>query len=208
MIAGFPVYIVDSDSGMRQHLVGLLRQKKFAPVPFSSGTDFLESLTFLAPGIVLLELQLTEMTGFEVQQTLLSRRQDILVVAMSAAGDIPTAVHVIKHGAFDFLEKPFTDKMLFKTLANARPLLEDKTCAQSRKESARTYIDRLTKRELDVMCALKSSDDNRIVADRLNLSIRTVEMHRSNIIKKFEVSKFTEVLRMLYDLNRKENELR
>lgn len=208
MRAGFPVYIVDSDTRMRQHLVGLLRQNHFAPTPYSSGADFLEAVTFLAPGIALLELQLADMDGLAVQETLLSRRQDILVIAMSAAGDIPTAVHVIKKGAFDFLEKPFADKSLFKALANARPILEDKSCAQNRKENALTFIDRLTKRERDVMCALKKSDDNRIVADCLNLSIRTIEMHRSNIIRKFEVSKFSEVMRMLYDVGRKENELR
>lgn len=208
MRADLPVYIVDNDTRMRQHLVGLLRQRNFAPTPFSSGTDFLEAVTFLAPGIALLELQLADMSGLAVQETLLSKRQDILVIAMSAAGDIPTAVHVIKKGAFDFLEKPFTDKALFRALTNAQPILEDKSSAQNRKESALTFIHRLTKRELDVMCALKKGDDNRIVADRLNLSVRTVEMHRSNIIRKFEVNKFSDVMRMLYDFNRKETELR
>ncbi|KXU29164.1 DNA-binding response regulator [Sphingobium sp. 22B] len=199
MNPGCPVYIVDHDSRMRQELVRILRREGFGPVPFSCGSDFIEALDFLAPGIAVMELHLADMAGPAVQQELSAQRVDIPLIVMTASRDIPTAVDVIKRGAIDFLEKPFADGLLLKVLANAWPMLERNIEIQRRREAAAAYFGSLTKRELDVVRALSSSGSNRDVADALQISIRTVEMHRASIMKKFGVKKFSEIIRFLPD---------
>ncbi|BDD65280.1 DNA-binding response regulator [Sphingobium sp. TA15] len=190
---------MDHDSRMRQDLVRILRREGFAPVPFSCGADFIEALDFLAPGIALMELHLADMAGAALQQELSSRRVDIPLVVMTASRHIPTAVDVIKRGAVDCLEKPFADGLLLKVLANAWPMLERNIEIQRRRETAAAYFGSLTKRELDVVRALSASGSNRDVADELRISVRTVEMHRASIMKKFGVRKFSEIIRFLPD---------
>jgi FixJ family two-component response regulator len=106
---------------------------------------------------------------------------------------------MIQQGAIDFLEKPFTDAMLLKALAIARTLLNEKIAAQERRDAAEAHLQSLTKRELDVMRALNVSRSNQIVADQLHLSVRTVEMHRGRIMKKFGATRFTDVLRQIFE---------
>ncbi|KEQ53675.1 response regulator transcription factor [Sphingobium chlorophenolicum] len=189
-----PVYIVDHDSKTRQYLVGALRREGFEPTPFSCGADFVGSLDFLAPGIALLELRLSDRDGMAVQEEILSRRLDIPLIMMSMSSDIPTAVDVIKRGAVDFLEKPFADSVLFKMLANVQPVLEQRIEIQRRRDVAAAQLESLTKRERDVVRALGSNSSNRDVADALQISVRTVEMHRASIMKKFGVKKFSEII--------------
>lgn len=200
MNPGCPVYIVDHDSKTRQYLVRVLRTEGFEPRPFSCGADFIEALDFLAPGIALVELRLGDMGGLAVQEELLSRRLDMPLIAMTASPDIPTAVDVIKRGAADFLEKPFADSLLFKMLADVRPMLERRAEIQRRRESAAAHLESLTKRELDIVRALGSSNSNRDVATALQISVRTVEMHRASIMKKFGVKRFSEIILALPDL--------
>ncbi|WP_176596184.1 MULTISPECIES: response regulator transcription factor [Sphingobium] len=194
MNPGCPVYIVDHDSKMRQYLVRVLRRERFEPRPFSCGADFIESLDFLAPGIALVELRLADMDGVAVQEALLSRRLDMPLIVMTASPDIPTAVDVIKRGAADFLEKPFAESLLLKMLAHVRPVLERRVEIQRRREIAAAHLESLTKRELDIVRALGSSRSNRDVANALHISVRTVEMHRASIIKKFGVKRFSEII--------------
>jgi len=189
-----PVYIVDDDRGLRQHLVQLLRTGDYAPTPYSSEQDFTDSIGFLDSGIALVELSL-----MRAPIDLFARRRDICVIVTADDGDIPTAVRMIQQGAIDFLEKPFTDAMLLKALAIARTLLNEKIAAQERRDAAEAHLQSLTKRELDVMRALNVSRSNQIVADQLHLSVRTVEMHRGRIMKKFGAARFTDVLRQIFE---------
>lgn len=193
------VYIVDDDTSLRQSLVRLLRRQKFAPTPFSTRADFDEAMSYLAPGIALLELSLIEMNGVATVADPLSRRQDIPVIVMAANGDIPTAVKMIKRGAIDFLEKPFTDHELLKMLASTRTIHQGRIEAQGRKDRAEAHLHSLTPRELDIMRALGVCKNNRLVAEEFNLSMRTIEMHRARIMKKFGVNRFDEVLREIIE---------
>lgn len=189
-----PVYIVDDDRGLRQYLVQLLRKAGYAPTPYSSEQDFADSIGFLDSGIALVELSL-----MQAPMDLFARRRDISVIVTADDGDIPTAVRMIQQGAIDFLEKPFTDAMLLKALANARTLLNERIAAQEKRDAAEAHLQSLTKRELDVMRALSVSRSNQIVADQLHLSVRTVEMHRGRIMKKFGATRFTDVLRQIFE---------
>lgn len=194
-----PVYIVDEDRQVRKHLVRLLREQAFDPIPFSSSRDFLEALGFLAAGIAVLELRLADMNGMIVQEELLSLRPDIPIIMMTASADIPTAVHVIKKGAVDFLEKPFADSQILKVLTNVQPLLKDRIESKKRKDSAMGQLYSLTKRERDIIWALGTHRSSRAVAEELHLSTRTIEMHRASIMKKFGAKRFSDIPHILFD---------
>lgn len=194
-----PVYIVDDDRQVRRHLVRLLRAQTFDPIPFSSSRDFIDALGFLRAGIAVLELRLADMNGMIVQEELLSLRPDIPIIMMAASADIPTAVHVIKKGAVDFLEKPFADSQILKLLTNVQPLLKDRIESKKRKDSAMDQLHSLTKRERDIIWALGTHRSNRAVAEELHLSIRTIEMHRASIMKKFGAKRYSDISHILFD---------
>ena len=199
MNAKFVVYVIDADAGFRRDLVLVLRKKGFQPVPFSSGPDFLDSLDFLQSGIVLLELHMPVMDGIEVQERLLERRVDMPVIIMARDAELQTAVQAIKKGATDFIEKPFTFALLMEMLDSAIGQLDKQTEVQSRRDDAASRVNHLSARELDVMRGLLAGLTNKALARELNLSPRTVEMHRANMMKKIGVKKLSEAIQIAMD---------
>jgi two-component system response regulator FixJ len=187
------VYVVDDEAPLRRMIVQSLREAGFDPRPFVSGVDFLDALHDLAPGCVLLDVHMPIIDGLTVQEDLNKRRPELPVLFMSGAGTIPMAVRAIKMGAFDFLEKPFTLRKLIEQLDRAFLHLEQQMLFIRRHREAVTSIGRLTGRELDVIHGLLDGLPNKLVAQRLGLSPRTVEMHRANIFKKLGVHSLPEV---------------
>lgn len=193
------VYVIDVDAGFRRELVLILRQKGFQPIPFSSGTDFLESLDFLERGIVLMELRMPGMDGLEVQERLLEHRVDMPVIIMARDAELQTAVQAIKKGATDFIEKPFTFALLMDMVNGAIAQLDKQSAVQSRRDDAASRVNHLSARELDVMHGLLAGLTNKALARELNLSPRTVEMHRANMMKKIGVKKLSEAIQVAMD---------
>jgi len=191
------VYIVDDESIIRRSLVLLLREAGYHCRPFANGGDFIDALDYLAPGCVLLDINMPDLDGFDVQDVLLRLRPDMPVIFMTAAGSIPAAVKVIKKGAVDFLEKPFDDDQLLAFVERAQAHLEAMVEATGRKASASRRIAQLSPRETEVLHALLLGDGaNKSVARALDLSTRTVEMHRANIIRKMEVRSFAAAIQI------------
>lgn len=197
MNARWSIYIVDGDNEMRVRLATSLRKQNFDVVPFATAGDFLDSLGYLKPGIALVELRLGDGPGSALLDELRSKRQDIIVIATTFGADIRTAVGAIKRGAVDFLEKPFPVRLLLSAIANLKPILSRRMAVQRRRVSVEANAQKLTARENDIMRAIQTLRDNRLVADQLRVSVRTVEMHRANIMKKFGVSRFSDILRIL-----------
>ncbi|MEO8722603.1 MAG: response regulator [Sphingobium sp.] len=190
------VYIVDDDANMRLHTTRMLRAAHFQATPFATGADFLESLEFLSPGVVLLEHCEAKIDDVDVQAQLIDQRSDIPVIIMAANADIPTAVYAIKHGAIDFIEKPFSDEHLLNILTNVMSLLEQRIESQARHADFASRFALLTPREWEIMDALLESGTNKIAARNFNLSTRTIEMHRANIMRKLGARKFIDVIHL------------
>lgn len=184
------VYIVDDETIIRRSLVLLLGEAGYQCRPFAGGGDFIEALDYLAPGCVLLDIHMPALDGFSVQDALLRLRPEMPVIFMTAAGSIPAAVKVIKKGAVDYLEKPFSDERLLELVENAQAQLEEMVQAVGRNADAMRRVGRLTSRETEVLRTLLVGGDNKSVARALDLSARTVEMHRANIMRKMEVRSF------------------
>lgn len=192
------VYIVDSDASMRRHLMKIVKAQGYEPTPFANGSDFIEALVFLPPGICLIELSLCDMDGVNLLGEMREIRKDIVTIMTATGADIRTAVIAMKGGASDFLEKPFTSEFLMQALGNCARELDKKIKQFGRLQSAAKQISFLNKKELDIMISLSEERDNKKVAERFGVSVRTVESYRSSIMKKIGVKKFSDALLLLY----------
>ncbi|HYZ48310.1 MAG TPA: response regulator [Sphingomonas sp.] len=194
------VYVVDDDAAVRRSTSILLTAAGYMPRPFVSGTDFLEEAAELRPGVVLLDIRMPELDGLSLLDRLPEPvRARLPVVMITGHGDLPTAVKAMKIGAKDFLEKPFDDTALFNILDSAFAGLQACIAEQSRRSERRALMDKLTPRELDVLCALAQGHANKMVAHELGLSVRTVEMHRAKLLDRLGVRTVAEAVRIAYE---------
>ena len=162
--------------------------------PFASGTDFLDALTDLEPGCILLDLRMPKPDGFEVMEELSRREIDWPVIVMTGHGDVKSAVRAMKLGAMDFIEKPFSESALLSCFAQAFQLLEERQDDSRRRRAARDRVALLTAREADVLQGLLAGETNRQIGGRLGISLRTVEMHRGNMMERLGVANLAEAL--------------
>lgn len=194
MSAKCSVFIVVGDADIRRNLVAMLRAEQYDATPFAAGTDFLEALTHLPPGVAIVELFLPDKTGIEILTQLVFKRKDIAVIGTSAHANIQIAVQVIKQGADDFLEQPFSKTLLVETIEQASTLLHSRSSLQKEKDRAEACLQKLTKRELDILHSLELNKSNEVAAIELNLSIRTIETYRTRIMKKCGVTRFADAI--------------
>jgi two-component system response regulator FixJ len=176
-----------------------LREAQFSPHSFRSGTEFLDALDQLSPGCVLLDLHMPDLDGLQVQDQLMARRQDVPLIFMTGDGDVPTAVRAIKKGAVDYIEKPFADEQIIRMIDQVLLKLGIEVRNRERHVEAAAKMSRLTTREIEVMRGLLGGNANKAVAYDLNLSTRTVEMHRANIMKKIGVRSFAVAVQIMLD---------
>ena len=193
MGAKCPVYIVLKDARLRRSLVETLRAQQYQPTPFASGSDFLEALNHLPAGVAILDLHLAD-NWVDVLAQLLWSRKDIPVVITAENANIQTVVQVIKVGADDFLEQPFSKKMLLEVIDQASGLLASREDLQRQRDRADSLLKKLTTRELEVLRLIRSNKSNEATANELHLSVRTIETYRLRIMKKCGVTKFSDAI--------------
>jgi two-component system response regulator FixJ len=162
--------------------------------PFGSGLDFLEALPDLEPGCVLLDLRMPQIDGFQVMEALSERKVDWPVIVMTGHGEVPVAVRAMKMGAVDFIEKPFSEQALLGCFAHAFALLKDREAATRRRRDAHERAASLTAREREVLQSLLAGQSNKEIASSLGISLRTVEMHRGNMMERLQASSLAEAL--------------
>lgn len=193
------VHLVDDDPGVRDALAFLMRSRGLDVRTFASGPALLEALAAEPPpkGIFLLDVRMEPMSGPRLHDELLALRLKNPVLFLTGHGDIPMVVEALKKGAFDFLEKPYSDNALADRIEQA--LAVDAAMqaegAQAAERSAR--LASLTEREHEVMLRVAAGKLNKIIADELNVSIRTVEVHRARVFAKLGVRSAAEVATLL-----------
>jgi FixJ family two-component response regulator len=188
------VYVVDDDRDVRRSLSFMLGASDIRSYPFGSGEDFLEALPTLQPGCVLLDLRMPQMDGFDVMRELAQRELDWPVIVMTGHGEVPVAVRAMKLGAVDFIEKPFSEDALLACFATAFALLDEREASGRRRREARERISQLTARERDILEGLLAGEANKQLAARLGISLRTVEMHRGNMMDRLGCASLAEAL--------------
>jgi two-component system response regulator FixJ len=185
---------VDDDRDVRRSLSFMLGAGEFQSRPFASGQDLLENLSALQPGCVLLDIRMPEMDGFQVMEALATRGVGWPVVVMTGHGEVSVAVRAMKMGAVDFLEKPFDEALLLASLERAFVLLKDRHEKADRRRNAEERIKQLSSRENEVLRGLMAGLPNKVLARRLDISLRTVEMHRANMMDRLRVGSLAEAL--------------
>lgn len=188
------VYIIDDDSDVRKSLHFLLASSSITAWPFSAAADFLDQLPDLAPAPILLDIRMAEIDGLQLLAILQERAVSWPVIIMTAHGDVAVAVRAMKLGAIEFIEKPFGPGLLDHALNQAFGILETNEQALRSRDHARQMFGQLSRRESQVVGILMRGVPNKLVAHQLNLSVRTVEMHRANALSKLEVKSIAEVM--------------
>ena len=198
------VYLLDDEAAVRDALGFLLGSRGLTVRSFANGPELLAAVdTALATstrplaGVFVLDVRMEPMSGLRVFDELVARRLRNPVLFLSGHGDIPMAVEALKNGAFDFLEKPYSDNALADRIAQALAVdrAMHQTDARSAERSAR--LASLTEREHEVMQRVAAGKLNKVIADELHVSVRTVEVHRARVYAKLGVRSAAEVATLI-----------
>jgi two-component system response regulator DctR len=194
------LHIVDDEEVIRDSLTWLARSRLIAATPYASGEVFLQALDgghqFAPEGeCALLDIRMPGSSGIALFEALNARKltQRVPVIFLTGHGDVPMAVDLLKRGAFDFFEKPFNDNSLMDRVQEA--------FAASREAGAAAAIEArlaaLSAREREVLALVLAGKMNKVIADQLGISMRTVEVHRANLFEKMNVKTAVELARLL-----------
>lgn len=194
------VHVVDDDEALRDSLAWMLEANGHAVVAHESGEAFLAACTPGMTGCVLLDVRMPGMSGLEVFEELGRRRCGLPVVFITGHGDVPMAVAALKKGAFHFIEKPFNDHDLVDLVEKALATDDERLRAAASRETIEARLATLTQREREVMELILEGKYNKVIADDLSISMRTVEAHRSRIFDKMEVRSAVELAQLLTTL--------
>ena len=195
------VYIVDDDDGVRESLAALLQSVGITSRGFDSAEASLEALLSECPACMLVDVRMPGMSGLELQQRLAEKELSVPLVMMTGHGDVPMAVQAMKNGATDFLEKPFNEQALIELVR--RCTAQGMAAGQRRasKNQIRYRLQHLTEREREVMGYLVDGKSSKKIAALLELSPKTVDVHRYNIMRKANVNSIAELVRMSLELD-------
>ena len=202
------VFIVDDDRSVREALAWLLRSRRLSSEHFDSAEAFeawldadgaLDAGLLSHPCCLLLDVRMPGTSGLVLFERLVARGlQDRLpVIFLTGHADVPTAVDLVKRGAFDFCEKPFSDNALVDRIEQALGVSLLAINAQRERRQLQQRVTELTERERDVMRLVVEGLPNKLIADQLTISVRTVEVHRARVFEKMEVKSAVELANLL-----------
>jgi len=189
------VHIVDDDDAARQSLEFLLKSAKLMVQAHESAVAFLAVLPNLSSGCVITDVRMPGMSGIELLKRLKSTTNSIPVIIITGHGDVPLAVEAMKHGAADFLEKPFDDELLLGTVRSALNRLDKDTKRETERAEIFDRLATLSTRERQVLEGLVAGNANKVIAYDLAISPRTVEIYRSNVMNKMVAASLSDLVR-------------
>lgn len=195
------VFIVDDDEAVRDSLRLLLKSVGSNPVTLGSAHEFLNVYDPDQPGCVVLDVRMPQMSGLEVQEQLNLRGAIIPVIFITGHGDIPMAVEAMQAGAFDFLQKPFRDQDLIDRIQRALAKDRANRDSLSQRGQIRERLESLTPREREVLTLVIAGKQNKVMAADLNVSQRTVEIHRARVMEKMGATSLAQLVRMMMDID-------
>ena len=206
------VYIVDDDASVRDAMAWLLRSRRVMSESFESAEAFSVMLKDKFPqtteptpqqaGCILLDVRMPGQSGLALFETLLANglARAWPVIFLTGHADVPTAVDSVKRGAFDFCEKPFSDNALVDRIEHALALSSQRLALQVMSASVASRLAELTERERDVLRLVVEGLPNKLIADQLDISVRTVEVHRSRVFEKMSVKSAVELANLLREV--------
>ncbi|MAU60278.1 response regulator FixJ [Parvibaculum sp.] len=189
------IHVVDDDEAVRSSLRMLLESAGFDVAAYASAADFLESYRSGLSGCVVADVRMPGMDGIQLQEELAQRHAHLPFIAMTGHGDVPLAVRAMKAGAVDFIEKPFEADDLISAVERALALGRNRAEDSGSAEAA-ALVAGLTSRERQVLEHLVAGHSNKVIAHELDISPRTVEVHRAHLMEKLKVRSLPEAVRL------------
>lgn len=190
------IYIVDDDEAVRDSLAALLAANGHRTKTFSSGNEFLGALEPSWRGCIVLDVRMPGLSGPQVQEELAVRKSRLPVIIVTGHGDLPMAVRAMKAGAADFIEKPFEEKVIFESIENALAAAEQIHGEGVAEADLSRRIKQLTPREHEVLVQVAAGHPNKVIAHTLDISSRTVEIHRARVIEKMSARNLSHLVRL------------
>lgn len=199
-----PILIVDDDVAFRESLSWLLESAGYDSRSFDSAEAFLKEYGG-EPACLLLDVRMTGMSGLELQRQLLDKAYQIPVILITGHGDVPMAVAAMKNQAFDFISKPFNDESLLSIIAKAVADIPRRFELQEQLFEARAHWQELSRREQEVAHLVAGGASNKGLAEALGISVKTVEIHRSRVMKKMQADNLAELIQKINLLGLNQN---
>ncbi|MEZ5782897.1 MAG: response regulator FixJ [Rhizobiaceae bacterium] len=192
----YVVHIVDDEEPVRKSLAFLLTMAGFTVRVHDSASAFLDIAGTLPKGCLITDLRMPDMSGVDLLSKLAAADALMPAIVITGHGDVPMAVAAMKAGALDFIEKPFDDERLIESIQRAAERIPEASSAVDDAVAIRCRIDQLSERERQVMTAVVAGLPNKTIAFNLNISPRTVEVHRASVMSKMQARSLPELVRM------------
>ena len=178
------VFVVDDDADVLHAISVLLSTAGLTTRTFQSASAFLDAYDPEQKGCLILDIRMPDMDGLQLQSLLKKRDETLPIIFITGHGTVPTAVQAIKDGALEFLQKPFRDSELLDSIYRAMAVNRERRRAAILRQDIERRLGSLTKRESQVMELMVAGDTNKVIARKLNISPRTVEIHRTRVMEK------------------------
>jgi two-component system, LuxR family, response regulator FixJ len=193
---GPTVYVVDDDPAMRSSLRWLIESVGLTVRTCASAQEFLRTYEGTDPGCLVLDVRMPGMSGLDLQNELVARKIHIPILIITGYAEVPLAVRAMKAGAFDFIEKPFSDQTLLDRIRAA--VAQDESARRRRAARAEVLarLRLLTARERDVLNRVVTGKSNKVIASELDLSTKTVEVHRAHVMDKLKATSLADLIRL------------
>jgi two-component system response regulator FixJ len=191
------IFIVDDDQDLRATLVDLVETAGLKAEAYASANEFAAVCQASREGCLVVDIHMPGMDGLELQQQLKDDRIDIPVVVITGRGDVPKAVKALKAGAVDFIEKPFSGEHVLTSIRRALEISKRNREKDQFAVGAAQRNARLTPREREVLDHLVVGDSNKVIAAKLDISPRTVEVHRARVMEKMQAQSLSHLVRMV-----------
>lgn len=192
------IHIVDDEATVRRSLKWLLESVDLQVKEYEDSARFLDEADLQQLGCVLLDIRMPGMSGLTLQTELVTRAPDLPIIFMTGHGDVAMAVRAMKAGAFDFFEKPYNDQLLLDTVTRALQQHQQTLEEHAQHLPVEQRRASLTPREEQVLSLLLDGAPSKRIAAALNISARTVDVHRHHIMTKMQVDSLAELLRICF----------
>lgn len=191
------VFVVDDDEAMTKSIRWLIETVGLRVKTFSQGKEFLDSYKSNDPGCLILDVRMPGMSGLELQGQLKEHHINLPIIFITGHGDVPMAIKAMKAGAFEFLTKPFNDQTLLDSINQAIEFDSTRRQENLELDSIIARIEKLTPRESEVMDLVVEGKLNKVIADELYISAKTVELHRAKIMEKMQAASLAQLVRLV-----------
>lgn len=190
------VYVVDDDQGMLDSTVWLLESVGLKALPFTSGQAFLDACDAHSQGCVLLDVRMPGMGGLNVQEAMRARGVQMPIIFVSGHADVPIVVRAFRAGAVDFIEKPYNEQLLLDSVQQALSHAPAAVQTDLRLQAIEARLSSLTPRERDVLLPLVCGYTNREMAEQLDISVKTIDLYRSRVMKRMQAHTLADLVGM------------